>query len=174
MKYIIMLFAFASSVLCLAKKPEMKVQYEGFLVADPCVIAPGQEDIFLDFDNIVDKYLYLNERTPGKRIDIQLIECDLSLGNEVNITFNGIENSQLPGLLALSQGSDADGIAIGIETIDDIPLFLNEKSSNIPLSSGSNTLSFKVFVKGEPDAIKNKKISKGHFSAITQFNINYE
>jgi P pilus assembly protein, pilin FimA len=77
------------------------MRFHGTLVAEPCVIQPGDEDIQLDFGTIVDKYLYLNTRTHSQSFALHLTECDLSLGNTVAITFTGTENAKLPGLLAL-------------------------------------------------------------------------
>ncbi|MBD8216994.1 type 1 fimbrial protein, partial [Erwinia persicina] len=39
------------------------MRLHGALVAEPCVIPPGDETVVLDFDTVIDKYLYLNTRT---------------------------------------------------------------------------------------------------------------
>lgn len=88
---------------------EENMRFHGTLVAEPCVIPPGEEEIQLDFGTIVDKYLYLNIRTHSQSFALHLAECDLSLGNTVSITFSGTENAKLPGLLALDGGSSASG-----------------------------------------------------------------
>lgn len=70
--------------------------FHGALVAEPCVIPPGKEVLQLDFGTIVDKYLYMSQRTPGMPLVIQLAECDLSLGKTVLLTFSGSESLGLP------------------------------------------------------------------------------
>ncbi|CAI1530170.1 Fimbria A protein precursor [Serratia fonticola] len=153
---------------------ENNVHLYGALVAEPCVIAPGDDDIRLDFGTIIDKYLYLNTRTLGQAFEIPLAECDLSLGNTVTITFKGTENAALPGLLAIDGGGGATGIAIGLETMQARPLPLNKASSKMVLQPGGNVIALKAYVQGEPQAITNKTIGRGPFTATATFNLEYE
>ena len=150
------------------------VHLYGALVAEPCVILPGKETITLDFGTVVDKYLYLNRRTLGQPFELHLAECDLSLGKTVTATFQGIENSALPGLLAVDGASQAKGIAIGLETRIGEALPLNKPSKKYELQAGSNVIGFKAYVQGEAKAIENKTIERGPFTAITTFKLNYE
>ncbi len=111
-----------------------------------CVILPGDEDIQLDFGTVIDKYLYLNTRTLGQSFEIHLVECDLTLGKTVRVTFTGTENSALPGLLAIDGSSEAMGIAIGLETAQAKPLPLNKASGKYTLQAGSNIIALKAYV----------------------------
>ncbi len=158
----------------LAAGDNNNVYLHGALVAEPCVIPPGDEEITLDFGTIIDKYLYLNTRTLGQAFEIHLEECDLTLGKTVSVTFTGTENSALPGLLALDGGSAATGIAIGLETPSAQPLPLNQASDKSLLQPGSNIIALKAYVQGEPLAIANKTIVRGPFSAVATFNLEYE
>ena len=150
------------------------VRLHGALVAEPCVIAPGDENMRLDFGTVIDKYLYANERTHGQAFDIRLGECDLSLGKTVKVTFSGPENTSLKGLLAIDGGSKASGIAIGMETQAGQPLPLNKIGGAYQLVSGSNTLTVLAYVQGEPEAIAQRRIVRGPFSATATFNLEYE
>lgn len=150
------------------------VYLHGALVAEPCVISPGDEEITLDFGTIIDKYLYLNTRTLGQAFELHLEECDLSLGKTVSVSFTGTESSTLPGLLALDGSSAATGIAIGLETPSAQPLPLNQASNKLLLQAGSNSIAFKAYVQGEPDALRNQSIERGPFSAVATFNLEYE
>ncbi|MBJ2078384.1 fimbrial protein [Serratia ureilytica] len=152
--------------------PNMRLH--GALVAEPCVIPPGDEEIQLDFGSIVDKYLYANTRTPGQAFDINLTECDLTLGKTVNVTFIGTENLALPGLLALDGGSEATGVAIGIETPSAQPVPINQASEKFPLQEGGNRIGLQAYVKGEPDAISTHAIGFGAFIATATFALEYE
>lgn len=146
----------------------------GALVAEPCVIPPGDEEITLDFGTIIDKYLYLNTRTLGQAFEIHLDECDLTLGKTVSVTFTGTENHALPGLLAIDGGSEAKGIAIGFETPSAKPLPLNTQSGKSLLQDGGNTIALRAYVQGEPLAIADQTIGRGAFSAVATFNLEYE
>ncbi|MBU4630959.1 type 1 fimbrial protein (plasmid) [Pseudomonas sp. BF61] len=150
------------------------VRLHGALVAEPCVIAPGGETVTLDFGTVMDKDLYANQRTHGQPFDIHLTACDASLGKTVRVTFSGIENPHLAGLLAIDGGSQAKGIAIGMETPAGQKLPLNKPDEGVRLVNGSNTLTMLAFVQGEPAAIASKTIERGPFSAIATFSLEYE
>jgi len=150
------------------------VRLHGALVAEPCVIAPGDENVRLDFGTVIDKYLYANERTHGQAFDIRLGECDLSLGKTVKVTFSGTENQSLKGLLAIEGSSQASGIAIGMETQGGQPLPLNKAGEGYRLGAGNNTLTVLAYVQGEPEAIARRTIARGPFSAIATFRLEYE
>jgi len=150
------------------------VRLYGALVAEPCVIPPGDEEIQLDFGTIVDKYLYQNTRTLGQPFEIRLAECDISLGKTVKVTITGMGNMALPGLLAIDVGSGAKGIAIGLETLEAKPLPLNKSSDNYVLQAGNSLIALKAYVQGEPQAIANRTIGYGPFNAVATFSLEYE
>ncbi|MGL1812360.1 UNVERIFIED_CONTAM: fimbrial protein [Serratia marcescens] len=150
------------------------LRLHGALVAEPCVIPPGDEEITLDFGTIIDKYLYLNARTPGQRFEIHLAECDLSLGKTVTVTLLGTESVALPGLLAPAGGSIAKGIAIGLETPAGKALPLNQGGDKQGLQAGGNALALQAYVRGEPQALERKTIGLGAFSAVATFSLAYE
>lgn len=152
--------------------PNMRLH--GALVAEPCVIPPGDEEIRLDFGSIVDKYLYAHTRTPGQEFDLNLTECDLTLGKTVRLTFIGTENLALPGLLALDGSSEATGVAIGIETWSAQLVPINQASEKFPLQEGGNRIGLRAYVKGEPNAISNHAIGFGAFIATATFALEYE
>ncbi|MBH3276402.1 type 1 fimbrial protein [Serratia marcescens] len=161
------------SQACWSAAPTAALNYSGVLVAEPCVIPPGQENIELDFGTVIDKYLYLNQRTLGKEFTLQLVECDLSLGDTVRISFSGTESVVLPGLLAIN-GGGASGIAIGLENTTGESLPLNQFTGKQRLQPGSNGITLKAYVQGEPEAIKNRTIGRGAFSASATFLLSYE
>ncbi|CNC53383.1 exported pilin protein [Yersinia intermedia] len=150
------------------------VRFHGELVAEPCVIPPGEENIQLNFGTVIDQYLYLNQRTHGQQFELHLTECDLSVANSVRVTFSGKENLNLPGLLALDAASQATGIAIGMETLAGKLLPLNLAGQKYPLAKDSNLITFKVYVKGEPQAITHQSIKHGPFSAVATLSLEYE
>lgn len=157
-----------------ATAADNNVHLYGALVAEPCVIPPGQEKILLDFGTIVDKYLYLNSRTLGQPFSIHLTECDVSLGKTVKVSFIGTEHPALPGLLAIDSGSGASGIAIGLETLQAKLLPLNRASDTYPLQDGNNMIALKAYVQGDSQAITDKSIVRGAFTATVTFRLEYE
>lgn len=158
---------------CWSTAPTVAVNYSGVLVAEPCVIPPGEENIELDFGTVIDKYLYLNQRTQGKEFTLQLTECDLSLGETISVSFSGTESAALPGLLAINSGG-ASGIAIGLENTAGELLPLNKLTGKQRLQVGSNRITLKAYVRGEPEALKNSAIGRGVFSAVATFLLHYD
>jgi len=150
------------------------IYVHGTLIAEPCTLMPGDEAIEIDFDTIVDNYLYINTRTHPEPFSIHLIDCDVADGEGVKVSFTGNENSNLPGLLALDPGSSATKLGIGIqsETGDLIPI--NTETALYPLVDGDNTLKFQSFVEAELVAIKSKAIGLGTFVATAVFILNYD
>lgn len=147
--------------------------FHGALVAEPCTLRPGDEDIRLDFGSVVDKYLYAHGRTPGKAFSLTLQDCDLSLGKTVKVTFTGAESSALPGLLVPDGGTPL-GIALGIETMAGALVALNKPSQSYVLANGNNNLQLQVYIQGEPAAIAQKSIGLGAFSSVATFALEYE
>ncbi|TQI82241.1 type 1 fimbria pilin [Serratia fonticola] len=150
------------------------LRFRGALVAEPCTLRVEDENINIDFGSIVEKYIYINGRTLGEPLVLHLDDCDISLGNMVKLTFSGIENTRLNGLLAISGASQTSGIAIGIETPQGNLVALNTGSYNQGLLAGNNTLSLRTYVQGEPDAISQKSINPGGFTASATFLLEYE
>lgn len=149
------------------------VSFKGVLVQEACTLKAGDELIALELLDVSTKYLYLNTRTLGKPFKIHLEGCDISIANSVTTTFSGAASIALPGLLAVSSGSTATGVAIGIETPAGQALPLNVVSPRQQLSSGANELVFKAFLKAEPQAIANKSIVPGYFAAASNFTLDY-
>lgn len=145
---------------------------KGVLVEEACSIRPEDEALELDFETTT-RELYLNARTSGKAFQIHLEGCDTSIGDFVTTTFSGNESLVLPGLLALSAGSAAKGVVIGLETPENKPLPLNVASDQQALRNGSNLIEFKAFVRGEPEALKDQTIVAGRFSAVSTFTLSY-
>lgn len=150
------------------------VVMRGALVTEPCVIAPGDETIQLDFGSIADKYIYLNQRTQGQEFKLRLSECDLSMGNTARVTFSGTESMELPGLLAIDSSSQAKGIAIGLETQAGKAIPFNKSGEKHTLQADNNIISFKAYIRGEPKALTQHDIKFGGFNAVATFRLEYE
>ncbi|MEW5558814.1 fimbrial protein [Enterobacter asburiae] len=170
----LLLLGVGSGISATVKAAENNMRFHGALVAEPCVIPPGEESITLDFGTVVDKYLYLNTRTVGQAFNIRLMNCDLSLGNIVSVTFSGMESIGLPGLLAVDTGSGAQGIAIGLETSEAKPVLLNKATDQFALQAGNNLIAIRAYVQGEPEAIRTQGITRGAFTATATFSLSYE
>lgn len=168
------LAALLTGTLILPTSAADNMKLYGALVEEPCTIKPGDENIHLDFGTLVDKYLYTHQRTQSKAFQLQLLDCDTHLGKTVRISLSGTESLMLPGLLALDGGSQEQGVAIGFETSNGQSLKLNEWSPNNLLSNGKNIILLRAYVQGEPQAIAQRNIKQGIFTAIATFVLRYD
>jgi type 1 fimbria pilin len=148
------------------------LKFDGTLVADPCELDPDATNITLDFGTVIDTYLYLNTRTHGQPFTLRLLECDLSLGNQVEVTFKGTESAELPGFLAVSSAANS-GIAIGMALPDGTPLPFNKTVPAFTLTSGTSEFVLNGYVIGEPTALANRALRRGAFEALATFELNY-
>ncbi|WP_353242687.1 fimbrial protein [Providencia sp.] len=146
----------------------------GNLVEEPCTILPGDESIVMEFFDTPEKNFYAYGETQGKEFVIKLADCDTSIGKWVEVSFSGTPSLALPGFLALSAGSVASGFAVGLQNADKSPLKMEDKGAKTSLQDGSNELRFYAYLKGEPDAIANKSIKVGPYSAVATFKLDYE
>ncbi|WP_330210479.1 fimbrial protein [Pseudomonas sp. AM4(2022)] len=149
------------------------LSFKGNLVEEACTIRPGDEAITLELWDVTSKHLYINTRTQGKNFRLHLEDCDTTIGKTVNILFGGRENMALPGLLALDPGSGATGVAVGLETLSNKPLPLNQVSDDQVLSEGSNVIELKAYLQGEPQAIQDKTIGQGAYTVTSTFTLDY-
>ncbi|MEQ4692065.1 fimbrial protein [Providencia manganoxydans] len=152
---------------------EIKVKVE--VLDEPCDIAPGDELINIDYGTIVDKYLYINTRTIGEKFKINLIDCDISISDRVAISFSGIENSKLPGMLSVipMSGQGDVGIGIGFETESGEFIPLSDEKQ-YKLNEGDNSFTFNTFVQAEIDRLIARTIKLGEFESSAIFHLNYD
>lgn len=149
------------------------LRFRGNLVQGACSIRPGDEDIELTLREMTSKFIYRYTRSEGKPFSLHLENCDTGIADSVTITFSGIENPDLPGLLAVDAGSQASGIGVGLETLQSNPLPLEVASDEQALITGNNVIELQVYVKGEPQAILDQSIVPGAFSASSTFTLGY-
>ncbi|WP_230351057.1 fimbrial protein [Lelliottia sp. WAP21] len=155
-----------------AKEVSNNLRFDGQLVADPCELDPTSAAITLDFGTVIDTYLYLHTRTHAQPFVIKLKECDLTLGNQVEVTFKGAESAELPGTLAVTSPADS-GLAIGMSLPDGTPLSFNQTVPAFSLQSGTSELALEGYLIGEPGALANRTLRRGEFSALATFELNY-
>ncbi|MGM8398347.1 fimbrial protein [Enterobacter hormaechei] len=160
-----------------ARAGESSIGFQGNLVEDPCSVAAGPdgENVEVDFGNVPDKNLYrmAEGRSWKKNFHILLEGCDLSLGTKVKVTFTGPEDSEQPGLLALSNQSGARHVAVAITQIDGTLIPLNKPTDSNILTKGTTTLNFSTYLSSPDSAVKNHTIGRGVIDATAIFLLSY-
>lgn len=150
------------------------MHFHGTITALACSVKPGGDRIAVDFGEIATQELYGAGRSAPKNFTIELTDCNPEIFRTVSVTFSGTEDPALPGYVALSSGSQASGIGIGISEEDGTPVRLNQSSSGQDITKGDMSLQFQAWVEAEPDAKKNKTLSYGNFSASGTWTLNYQ
>ncbi|EKT61585.1 fimbrial protein [Providencia sneebia] len=151
-----------------------EIRIRGLLVAETCTVRPGDENIAVNFRSILDTDLYINKKPSSENFYIHLEDCDESVLKTVTVKFTGSENSNLPGLLAVDNGSMASGIGVEITELGGKKIPINSVTPAYKLQKGSNTLSFSANIQAEPKAITNKSIGLGNYTATSTFTLNYD
>lgn len=149
------------------------INYSGTLVALPCTVPPGTEDLYVDMGVIPTKSLYRFTRTAAKLIEFELKDCDTSLGSTIAIYFSGPMTAD--GLLAFGGSSTATGAGIGLENMNGTPININNVTPyKINIVEGDMTVRMKAFVQGTQVALAEKSIEPGFFTAVLTYIMSYE
>lgn len=145
------------------------------VLSPTCSIKTKDQDINVNFGNILNSELYLKHRTEGEIFYLYLEDCDPQTIKRLKIKFLGETSEELPGFLSMKSNGPIHGVAIGMEKIDGTPVPFN-KTSEFPLLANSkeNVIPFRAYVQAAPRAIQEKKIGFGSFTSTATFEVNYD
>lgn len=163
----------AATPRAIGNQYQLDISLSGTVIATrACYLDPGTADIELRDDGIVDKMLYAGERTRGKVFSIDLLNCDVSLGRDVVLTFSGTQGA-VPGYLVPDDNVPPSGLVIGLESQDGTPVPFNQPVTAARLNDGDNHLILRGFIQAEPGAIAAHSIRLGAFTASATFTVSY-
>ncbi|OAD98026.1 fimbrial protein [Pantoea sp. OXWO6B1] len=166
---IIMLFL----LLFKAANAESNLNFHGTLVALPCNIPESDKKIKVSLGVIELHKIYLDQLMPRVPFLLHLRDCDPNVANKLSITFEGGEDKNLLGFLAINKNSEASGIAIGLENDAGRQIKINQKNSMYNITGGDNEILFKAYLKADPERIKKRNVSSGSFNASATMKIDY-
>lgn len=87
------------------------------------------------------------------------------------VTFQGVEDSTLPGLLALEPSSKASGFAIGVETAAQQPVSINAtEGTAFVLKEGITTINLQARLQ----KYAGEDVMPGEFSSTVTVNFEYQ
>lgn len=151
------------------------VNYSGTLIALPCTVEPGMENLYVDLGVTPTKSLYRFTRTAGKVFEFRLDDCDTSLGSTITGSFTAPLYNAAEGLLDFSPGSTAKGAGIGLETVSGTPITVNDGSVyKVPIQDGNMVIRGRAYVQGEQQALATKSLVPGDFYAVLTYQLSYE
>lgn len=152
------------------------IQYSGTLIALPCTVDPIYENFGVDFGgNINSKDLVDGQRRYSQEdILFHLTDCDTSLGNTISAKFSGVSTTA-NGLLNVDAGSQASGIAVGLETPSGVALPINNVQVEpvMPITDGEMTIRVRSFLQAVEGATV-ESMTPGFFTATLTYTLGYE
>lgn len=153
-----------------------QIIYSGKLIALPCTVDPINEDFGVDFGgNINIKDLVDGQRRYTKEdILFHLTDCDTLLGNTISAKFSGASTTA-NGLLNVDAGSQASGIAVGLETPSGVGLPINNVlvGSLMPITDGEMTIRIRSYLQAIEGASV-ETMTPGFFTATLTYTLVYE
>lgn len=152
------------------------INYSGTLIALPCTVAPGKENLHVTMNEVPTKSLYRFKRTAPKLLSFTLEDCDPALATNITFKLTPIEaNTDPEGLLDFTPSSEAKGAGIAFEFLNGEQILLNtEYKYPEEIQKGNMTLQMNAFLQGKNDAIANRAIVPGIYSAVMVYTLQYE
>ncbi|MEE7091153.1 fimbrial protein [Escherichia coli O10] len=153
--------------------------FKGNLLDRPCQIDPSSVAQDVTFRETATPLYHV---WPGKsyeeKFQIKLVNCHATtMGKVVELTFKGAEEPKLPGYLQVS-GVNNGKLGIGIIDTDGSSLLkLNQVQNGgqgNKVEKDSVILDFKAFVQATSEAIANKTVQPGDYSATATFELLYK
>lgn len=140
----VMLWAVCSTLSAAAPN----VHYSGRLVAGACNLVVDNDTMAtVDFHTIGSDDFDASGQTDPVSFTLSLKECKTALANGVLVTFQGVEDGTLPGLLAVEPSSEASGFAIGVETAAQQRLDINAaQGTAFMLTEGVTTINLQAWL----------------------------
>ncbi|WP_272520817.1 fimbrial protein [Providencia sp. PROV223] len=152
------------------------IEYSGTLIALPCTVDPLYENFGIDFGgNINSKDLVEGQRRYSKEdILFHLTDCDSSLGNTISAKFSGASITT-NGLLNVDAGSQASGVAVGLETPSGVALLINNAQVEpvVPITNGEMTIRIRSYLQAVEGATI-ASMTPGFFTATLTYTLVYE
>ena len=166
-------------LLCLSGRGAADMAFTGNLLDRPCQLDPtsaAQDVVFMQ--SALPQFHHAPGRSPAKRFPIKLLNCRAeSIGKVVKVVFSGEAEQGLPGALKVA-GVNAGRLAIQLVDADgQTALALGDAhraGNGDVISAESVTLNFSAYVQATPDALAEKSVTAGDYSAIATFEINYQ
>lgn len=176
-------FFVAGLLLVSPQAGAVQVNFAGELMDLPCQIAPesrNQEVVFLQ--RPAKDFWFAPARAPVKNFTIRLMACDASsMQKTVKLKFSGQRESNMTGqsdyylrVSGINQGLLGIGL---LDTDGSTPLKLgtaHNKTQGSRIEGTSVLLTFGAVVQATPQAIANKRVQPGEYSAVANFELSYE
>ena len=151
------------------------LEFTGALVEAACNLRAGDDDIELNFNTVIDRYLYRYGLTPVRAFALRLQACDSQLLTGARLRLTGSESTELPGLLTLDGTSTANGVVIGLQSASGQALPVNgDDAWSLALAPGDLTIALQAYLEAEPSAQSSRNIVLQRFNATAFVALDYQ
>lgn len=145
------------------------VVFNGRLVADPCQVELESQSQTVEFSPIVARHFSNNEESYPVQFFIKLLECDLSLGSQISVTFIGDQDLLKPDFFALD--GTTEGLALSIKDSNGKQVIPGVRQETIALNGIENTLSWQARLTSTAGY---GGVTEGEYIAVVTFQLEYE
>lgn len=144
-----------------------------------CQLAPSSAEQDVIFPQMtLAQFLDAPGRSPSQNFAIRLLNCQADApGKVVKLIFSGQSEQSVPGAVKVS-GVNSGKLVIQLVDTDGItPLALGEAhraGKGDLITADMMTLNFSAYVRPTPDALAERSVKEGDYSAVVTFEINYQ
>ena len=127
------------------------LHFFGNILCRACtLVVEGGNLAEVHFPAISRQDLMVAGESPRVPVVFKLKDCKGPASYQVQVTLTGTEDSEQPGFLALDTTSTAQGVGIGMETIDGVRVAINNPTgAKFTLSDGSNDIHFRAWLQAK-------------------------
>lgn len=141
----------------------------------PCTLQAGSDEISLDFNGVIERYLYRYGLTPSRAFTLRLDKCKSHVLAAARLRLTGSASDELPGLLTLAGASTATGVVMGLQTADGQALPINgSETQRIAIEPGDRSIALQAYLEAEPSAQRSRNLVLERFSATNFVVLDYQ
>ncbi|ROR11318.1 fimbrial protein [Erwinia sp. JUb26] len=162
---VMLMLVLSSGAFAVGNNGYGNISIRGVVIDAPCSVAPGDEDLQVNFGQVASASLTAGRASPAQDFSIRLLRCSRQMRNQVRVMFSGSAFSD--GLF--KPGSTEASFGIAIRDPHDRPVINGQPIAWQALADGDNVLHFSAFLKG-----RQQTIAPGDFQAQVLFYLEYQ
>ncbi|HDX3181720.1 TPA: fimbrial protein [Escherichia coli] len=133
------------------------------LLSKSCtLVVDGANLAEIHFPTVSNRDLMVAGQSAHLPVVFKLKDCKGPAGYNVKVTLSGTEDSGQPGFLAVDDTSTAQGVGIGMETLDGTRVDINNTTgATFALINGNNDINFRAWIQAK----SGRDVTIGEFTA---------
>ena len=146
-----------------ARAVDNNLHFYGNLLSKSCtLVVDGANLAEIHFPTVSNRDLMVAGQSAHLPVVFKLKDCKGPAGYNVIVTLTGTEDSGQPGFLAVDDTSTAQGVGIGMETLDGKRVDINNTTgATFALTNGNNDINFRAWIQAK----SGRDVTIGDFTA---------